>query len=152
MKAARSTPGAPSQRMLRVGEQVRHALAEVLARGDVHDPDLAGQIISVLEVRMSPDLRHGTVLIMPLGGKGEAEAVAALNRNAKELRHEVSRRLRELKFSPDLRFRVDDRYDEAERIERLFEEERVKRDLADKKERAIIAAQQPEQTEEPNKE
>ena len=89
---------------------------------------------------------------MPLGGKGEAEAVAALNRNAKELRHEVSRRLRELKFSPDLRFRVDDRYDEAERIERLFEEERVKRDLADKKERAIIAAQQPEQTEEPNKE
>ena len=138
--------------MLRVGEQVRHALAEVLARGDVHDPDLAGQIISVLEVRMSPDLRHGTVLIMPLGGKGEAEAVAALNRNAKELRHEVSRRLRELKFSPDLRFRVDDRYDEAERIERLFEEERVKRDLADKKARAIIAAQQPEQTEEPNKE
>lgn len=145
-------PGAPSQRMLRVGEQVRHALAEVLARGDVHDPDLAGQIISVLEVRMSPDLRHGTVLVMPLGGKGEAEAVAALNRNAKELRHEVSRRLRELKFSPDLRFRVDDRYDEAERIERLFEEERVKRDLADKKARAIIAAQQPEQTEEPNKE
>ena len=138
--------------MLRVGEQVRHALAEVLARGDVHDPDLAGQIISVLEVRMSPDLRHGTVLVMPLGGKGEAEAVAALNRNAKELRHEVSRRLRELKFSPDLRFRVDDRYDEAERIERLFEEERVKRDLADKKARAIIAAQQPEQTEEPNKE
>lgn len=147
-----ANPGAPSQRMLRVGEQVRHALAEVLARGDVHDPELAGQIISVLEVRMSPDLRHGTVLIMPLGGKGEAEAVAALNRNAKELRHEVSRRLRELKFSPDLRFRVDDRYDEAERIERLFEEERVKRDLEDKKARAIIAAQQPEQTEEPNKE
>ena len=76
------TPGAPSQRMLRVGEQVRHALAEVLARGDVHDPDLAGQIISVLEVRMSPDLRHGTVLIMPLGGKGEAEAVAALGSQA----------------------------------------------------------------------
>lgn len=145
-------PGAPSQRMLRVGEQVRHALAEVLARGDVHDPELAGQIISVLEVRMSPDLRHGTVLIMPLGGKGEAEAVAALNRNAKELRHEVSRRLRELKFSPDLRFRVDDRYDEAERIERLFEEERVKRDLADKKARAIIAAEPPDQTEEPNRE
>lgn len=145
-------PGAPSQRMLRVGEQVRHALAEVLARGDVHDPDLAGQIITVLEVRMSPDLRHGTVLIMPLGGKGEAEAVAALNRNAKELRHEVSRRLRELKFSPDLRFRVDDRYDEAERIERLFEEERVKRDLADKKARAIIAAEPQDQTEEPDKE
>lgn len=122
-------PGAPSQRMLRVGEQVRHALAEVLARGDVHDPELAGQIISVLEVRMSPDLRHGTVLIMPLGGKGEAEAVAALNRNAKPLRGEVSRRLRELKFSPELRFRVDDRYDEVARIEKIFHEDRVRRDL-----------------------
>lgn len=123
-------PGQPSQRMLRVGEQVRHALAEVLSRGDVHDPELAGQTISVLEVRMSPDLRHGTVLIMPLGGKGEAEAVKALNRNAKELRLEVSRRLRELKFSPELRFRVDDRYDEAARIEKILAGERVKRDLA----------------------
>jgi ribosome-binding factor A len=129
-------PGQPSQRQLRVGEQVRHALAEVLARGDVHDPELAGLLISVLEVRMSPDLRHGTVLVMPLGGKalkgeaGEAEAVEALNRNAKELRHEVSRRLRELKYSPELRFRVDDRYDEAQRIERLLDSERVKRDTA----------------------
>ena len=122
-------PGQPSQRQLRVGEQVRHALAEVLARGDVHDPELGGMVISVLEVRMSPDLRHGTVLVMPLGGKGEAEAVAALNRNAKELRHEVSRRLRELKYSPDLRFRVDDRYDETARIEKIFAQERVKRDL-----------------------
>ena len=122
-------PGAPSQRMLRVGEQVRHALAEVLARGDVQDPELAGQIISVLEVRMSPDLRHATVLIMPLGGKGEAEAVAALNRNAKPLRGEVSRRLRELRFSPDLRFRVDDRYDEVARIEKIFHQDRVRRDL-----------------------
>lgn len=123
-------PGMPSQRQLRVGEQVRHALAEVLARGDVHDPELAGMLISVLEVRMSPDLRHGTVLVMPLGGKGEAEAVAALNRNAKALRHEVSRRLRELKYSPDLRFRVDDRYDEAARIEKIFHDDRVRRDLA----------------------
>lgn len=120
---------APSQRQLRVGEQVRHALAEVLARGDVQDPELAGQIISVLEVRMSPDLRHGTVLIMPLGGKGEAEAVAALNRNAKPLRGEVSRRLRTLKFSPELRFRVDDRYDEAARIDKIFADEHVKRNL-----------------------
>jgi len=81
-------------------------------------------------VRMSPDLRHGTVLIMPLGGKGEAEAVAALNRNAKPLRGEVSRRLRTLKFSPELRFRVDDRYDEAARIDKIFADEHVKRDLA----------------------
>lgn len=129
MKKPLASPGAPSQRMLRVGEQVRHALSDVLARGDVHDDSLAGMIISVLEVRMSPDLRHGTVLVMPLGGKGEKEAVEALNRNAKELRHGVSRRLRELKFSPDLRFRVDDRYDEAQRIEKIFHEDRVKRDL-----------------------
>ncbi|MCA1951637.1 MAG: 30S ribosome-binding factor RbfA [Hyphomicrobiales bacterium] len=124
-----SGPG-PSQRQLRVGEQVRHALAELLARGDVQDPELAGMLISVLEVRMSPDLRHGTVLVMPLGGKGEAEAVAVLNRNARDLRHEVSRRLRALKYSPELRFRVDDRYDEAQRIERLLDSDRVRRDTA----------------------
>ena len=122
-------PGMPTQRQLRVGEQVRHALADVLARGDVHDPALAGMMISVLEVRMSPDLRHGTVLVMPLGGKGEKEAVEALNRNAKELRGQVSRRLRELKFSPDFRFRLDDRYDEAARIEKIFHDDRVRRDL-----------------------
>jgi ribosome-binding factor A len=132
MKPARSTPGAPSQRQLRVGEQVRHVLAEVLARGDVHDDALAGMVISVLEVRMTPDLRQGTVLVMPLGGKGEATAVEALNKNAKALRHEVSRRLRELKFSPELKFRVDDRYDEVQRIEKIFHQDRVRRDLAAK--------------------
>lgn len=122
-------PGQPTQRQLRVGEQVRHALADVLARADVHDDALVGMMISVLEVRMSPDLRHATVLVMPLGGKGEVEAVAALNRNSKELRGAVSRRLRELKFSPDLKFRLDDRYDEAARIEKIFHDDRVKRDL-----------------------
>ena len=122
-------PGQPTQRQLRVGEQVRHALSDVLARADVHDDALAGMMISVLEVRMSPDLRHATMLVMPLGGKDEAATMAALNRNAKELRGGVSRRLRELKFSPDLRFRLDDRYDEAARIEKIFHDDRVKRDL-----------------------
>lgn len=131
-KPVSGVPGAPSQRQLRVGEQVRHALAEVLARGDLHDDALIGMLISVLEVRMTPDLRQGTVLVMPLGGKGEAAAVDALNRNAKELRHEVSKRLRELKFSPDLKFRIDDRYDEAQRIEKIFHQDRVRRDLAAK--------------------
>ena len=134
-------PAAPetrSVRLLKVGEQVRHAISELLTRQEVHDEVLASHAISITEVRMSPDLRHATVLIMPLGGKtvlgelGEAEAVAALNRNTRELRGEVSRRLRELKFSPELRFRVDDRYDEAERIEKIFEQERVNRDLEDK--------------------
>lgn len=122
-------PGQPTQRQLRVGEQVRHALSDVLARADVHDDALVGMMISVLEVRMSPDLRHANVLVMPLGGKDEAAAVAALNKNAKELRGGVSRRLRELKFSPDLKFRLDDRYDEAARIEKIFHDDRVKRDL-----------------------
>jgi ribosome-binding factor A len=123
--------GAPSQRQLRVGEQVRHALTDALARAEVHDPALDGFSISVLEVRMSPDLRHGSAIIMPLGGQGEAEALAALNRNAKALRGAVSRRLRGLKFAPDLRFRIDDRYDEAARIETIFAQERVRRDLAE---------------------
>jgi ribosome-binding factor A len=133
--------GAPSQRQLRVGEQVRHALADALARSEVNDPALEGFIISVLEVRMSPDLRHGTAIIMPLGGQGEAEALAALNRNAKALRGSVSRRLRGLKFAPDLRFRIDDRYDEAARIETIFAQERVRRDLAERDE---LAAPSPE--------
>ena len=133
-------PRAPSQRQLRVGEQVRHVLAEVLARGDVHDDALTGMLISVLEVRMSPDLRQGTVLVMPLGGSsllgksGEAEAVEVLNKHAKTLRHEVSRRLRELKFSPELKVRIDDRYDEVQRIEKIFHQDRVRRDLAAKAE------------------
>ncbi len=134
----------PSQRQLRVGEQIRHALAEVLSRGEVNDPLIDSMMISVLEVRMSPDLRNGTVLIMPLGGKGEAEAVATLNRHTKALRGMVSRRLRTLKFSPNLRFRVDNRYDEAARIEKIFAQERVKRDLA-----AARAAAEPE-TDEPD--
>lgn len=136
VRATQNIPGQPTQRQLRVGEQVRHALADVLARGDVHDPELAGMMISVIEVRMSPDLRHGTVLVMPLGGKGEAEAVEALNRNARELRHEVSRRLRDLKYSPELKFRLDDRYDEAQRIEKILADERVRRDLENKNDKA----------------
>jgi ribosome-binding factor A len=135
MKTARSTPGAPSQRQLRVGEQVRHALSDALARGEAPDPALDGFIISVLEVRMSPDLKLATALIMPLGGKGEKEAVQALNRNAKALRGAVSRRLRGMKFAPDLRFRIDDRYDEAARIEKIFAQERVKRDLQENDQR-----------------
>jgi ribosome-binding factor A len=119
----------PSQRQLRAAEQVRHVVAEVLARGELHDDALSAMIITVPEVRMSPDLRIATVLVMPLGGQGEAEAVAALNKNAKALRFEVSRRLREMKYSPELRFRLDDRYDEAARVDRLFSDRKVAQDL-----------------------
>lgn len=117
-----------SQRQLRVGETVRHAIADILAHGSVHDPDLEGHIITVPEVRMSPDLKLATVYVMPLGGKDTDVVLAALARNKKFLRGEVAHRVN-LKFAPDLRFRVDDRFDEAERIEKLLRTPAVQRDL-----------------------
>ncbi|MET3990035.1 ribosome-binding factor A [Bradyrhizobium sp. JR7.2] len=122
-----SAPGG-SQRQLRVGEQVRHAMAEILAQGNVHDVDLEGHIITVPEVRMSPDLKLATVYVMPLGGRDTEVIIAALERNKKFLRGEVARRVN-LKFAPDLRFRVDERFDEAERIEKLLRTPAVQKDL-----------------------
>jgi ribosome-binding factor A len=113
---------------LRVGEIVRHAIADILAQGGVHDADLEGHIITVPEVRMSPDLKLATVYVMPLGGKDTEVVLAALARNKKFLRGEVAHRVN-LKFAPDLRFRVDDRFDEAERIEKLLRTPAVQRDL-----------------------
>src|SRR5271154_7274280 len=107
-----------SQRQLRVGETVRHAVADILSQGSVHDPDLEGHIITVPEVRMSPDLKLATIYVMPLGGRDTDIVIAALDRNKKYLRGEVARRVN-LKFAPDLRFHVADRFDEAERIEQL---------------------------------
>ena len=122
-----SSPGG-SQRQLRVGEIVRHAVADILAQGGVHDPDLEGHIITVPEVRMSPDLKLATVYVMPLGGKDTDVVIAALARNKKFLRGEVAHRVN-LKFAPDLRFRIDERFDEAERIEKLLRTPAVQRDL-----------------------
>lgn len=122
-----SAPGG-SQRQLRVGEQVRHAIAEILAQGTVHDEDLEGHIVTVPEVRMSPDLKLATVYVMPLGGRDTELIIAALERNKKFLRGEVARRVN-LKFAPDLRFRVDERFDEAERIEKLLRTPAVQKDL-----------------------
>jgi ribosome-binding factor A len=118
-----------SQRQLRVGEAVRHAVADILTHGNVHDPDLEGHIVTVPEVRMSPDLKLATIYVMPLGGHETDLVIAALQRNKKFLRGEVARRVN-LKFAPDLRFRVDDRFDEAERIEKLLRTPAVQRDLA----------------------
>ena len=118
-----------SQRQLRVGEIVRHAIAEILLNGSVHDSELEGHIISVPEVRMSPDLKLATIYVMPLGGRDTDKVITALERNKKFLRGEVARRVN-LKFAPDLRFRVDDRFDEAERIEKLLRTPAVQRDLA----------------------
>ena len=123
-----SAPGG-SQRQLRVGEAVRHAVADILAHGRAHDADLEGHIITVPEVRMSPDLKLATIYVMPLGGRDTDIVIAALERNKKFLRGEVARRVN-LKFAPDIRFRVDDRFDEAERIEKLLRTPAVQRDLA----------------------
>jgi ribosome-binding factor A len=117
----------PSQRQQRVGELVRHALAEVLSRGDLQDAVLTQHVITVPEVRMSPDLRLATAYVMPLGGQDEREVLAALDRNRKLLRQEVARRVN-LKFAPDLRFRRDESFDEAARIDAILRSEKVRRD------------------------
>jgi ribosome-binding factor A len=125
----KNSPSGSSQRQLRVGEAVRHAVADILSHGTVRDPDLEDHIITVPEVRMSPDLKLATIYVMPLGGRDTGVVVAALERNKKFLRGEVARRVN-LKFAPDIRFRVDERFDEAERIEKLLRTPAVQRDLA----------------------
>jgi ribosome-binding factor A len=125
----RESAAGPSQRQLRVGEAVRHAIAEVFTQGQVHDPVLEGHLITVPEVRMSPDLRLATIYVMPLGGRDAEAVIAALERNKRFLRGVVARKVN-LKFAPDIRFRVDERFEEAERIAKLLRSPAVKRDLA----------------------
>ena len=120
----------PSPRQLKVGELVRRAVSDVLMRGDLHDPDLDRFSITVSEARMSPDLRHAEIFVMPLGGAGEEEVVALLDRNRQELRRAVTREVK-LKFSPDLRFRLDRSFDRMDETRRLLADDRVKRDLDD---------------------
>jgi ribosome-binding factor A len=124
----RESPAGSSQRGLRVGELIRHAIAEMLTRGDVHDPVLEGHLVTVPEVRMSPDLRMATIYVMPLGGRDIKDVIEALDRNKRYLRGEIAHRVN-LKFAPEIRFRVDERFDEAERIEKLLRTPEVQRDL-----------------------
>lgn len=126
--AQKPNPSGPSQRQQRVAELIRHAIAEVLQRGDIQDPVLGSHVITVPEVRMSPDLKIATAYIMPLGGLDEKPVIAALERNKKALRQEVARRVN-LKFAPDLRFLRDETFDEADRIDALLRSEKVRRDL-----------------------
>jgi ribosome-binding factor A len=123
------SPAGPSQRQQRVAELVRHALAEVLARGDIQDTVLARHVVTIPEVRMSPDLRLATAYVMPLGGEHEREVLEALDRHKKVLRQEVARRVN-LKFAPDLRFHRDNTFDEYARIDALLKSEKVQRDVA----------------------
>jgi ribosome-binding factor A len=126
-KRFESTTG-PSQRQQRVAELVRHALAEVLQRGDIQDEVLTSHVVTIPEVRMSPDLRLATAYVMPLGGRDEQAVLKALDRNKKVLRTEVAHRVN-LKFAPDLRFRRDETFDEAARIEALLRSDKVRQDI-----------------------
>jgi ribosome-binding factor A len=131
----RESGSGPSQRALRAGELVRHAVAEIFSRGDVHDPVIETHLITVPEVKMSPDLRQATIYIMPLGGHDEKEVLAALERNKRFLRGEIAHRIN-MKFAPDIHFRIDDRFDEADRIDKLLRSPQVQRDLDRKDEAA----------------
>ena len=122
--------GAPSQRQLRVGELIRRTLSDVLNRGEIHDPDLNRLSITVGEVRTSPDLRVATAFVLPLGGGHRDEALHALRRNKGELRRAVSKALT-LKFSPELRFAIDETFDRMDETRRLLNQEEERRDLDD---------------------
>jgi len=129
-RAHHNTSGEPSQRMLRVAELIRHSMAELLARGDVLDPVLEAHVVTVPRVRMSPDLKLATIFVMPLGGQDTAEVIAALDRNKKFLRGEMSRRVN-LKFAPDIRFRIDESFENAAKIDALLNSPKVRGDLGD---------------------
>ena len=120
----------PSQRQLRVGELIRRSLAETLARGDIHDPDLAHVSVTVGEVRATPDLRLAIVHVSPLGGMNADTVIAALNRNKHELRRAINKSMT-LKYSPDLKFVYDQTFDQMDETRRLLDQASVKKDLAD---------------------
>ncbi|MEM9909221.1 MAG: 30S ribosome-binding factor RbfA [Pseudomonadota bacterium] len=120
-------PG-PSQRQLRVGELVRRTLSDVLLRGDVHDPDLNRVSVTVGEVRASPDLKIATAYVLPLGGEGREALIDLLNRNRSEIRRIVGKKL-DLKFTPELRFKLDQTFDQLDETRRILSQESVRRDL-----------------------
>lgn len=133
---SRTAPQGPSQRQLRAGELVRHALVEILREEELHDEAMQGVSVTVTEVRMSPDLKHATCFVEPLGAgvaaaptAGHVEDIlAALNRHAKFLRGQLGRHI-DMKFTPDLKFRHDESFDAASRIDQLFEDPKVRADL-----------------------
>jgi ribosome-binding factor A len=128
-RAHHSHTSAPSQRMLRVAELVRHAMAQLLSRGEINDPVLEQHVVTVSRVKMSPDLKLATIYVMPLGGKDENEVIKALDRHRKYLRGEIAHEVN-LKFAPEVRFRIDDSFDNVSKIDALLNSDKVKRDLA----------------------
>ncbi|GGB96950.1 ribosome-binding factor A [Novosphingobium endophyticum] len=128
MARQQTTPEQHSVRLLKVGEQVRHVISEILTRQQVHDDTLTGHSVSVTEVRMTPDLRQATVYVKPLLGQDEDEVLKALRTHTAYFQREVAQRLR-LKFAAKIRFRADESFDEASRIDALLSDPRVRRDL-----------------------
>ena len=118
----------PSQRQLRVGELIRRALSEILMQGIIHDPDLNKISVTVSEVSASPDLKIATAYVCPLGGEGGEDLIALLAKNKSEIRRSISKKLT-LKYTPDLRFRLDETFDRMDETRRLFSQENIKRDL-----------------------
>jgi ribosome-binding factor A len=125
---SKTTVAGPTQRQLRAGELIRHAMAELLREETLSDPTLVDVSITLTEVRMSPDLRHALCFVEPLGGVAAAEVVAALNRGARYFRGRLGRAV-ELKFTPDLKFVRDESFNEAERMKQLFDDPKIRRDL-----------------------
>jgi ribosome-binding factor A len=125
--------GEPSQRMLRVAELIRHAMAEMLSRGDIVDPVLERHVVTIPTVRMSPDLKLATIFIMPLGGEDTKQVLEAFDRHKKFLRGEIAQRI-SMKFAPDIRFKIDESFDNSAKIDALLRTPQVQRDL-DKAER-----------------
>ena len=120
--------GEPSQRMLRVAELIRHAAAELLTRGAIDDPVLASHVVTVPSVKMSPDLKLATIYVMPLGGKDVAPVVAALERHRKFMRGEIAHMIN-MKFAPEIRFRIDESFENAAKIDALLARPEVRRDV-----------------------
>ena len=118
----------PSQRQLRVGELIRRALSDLLMQGTIHDPDLNRISVTVSEVTASPDLKIATAYVCPLGGQGGEDLIALLAKNKSEIRRSISKKLT-LKYTPDLRFRIDETFDRMDDTRRLFSQENIKRDL-----------------------
>jgi ribosome-binding factor A len=131
MTRKKSSSKPPSQRMLRVAELIRHQLAEMLTRGEIHDDVLASHVVTVPEVRLSPDLKLATAYVMPLGGKDTEAVIAALERNKKYIRAQVAHAVN-LKYAPEICFRLDDTFGEVNRIDALLHSDKVRRDVEKK--------------------
>ncbi len=128
MTRSSKSSGPPSQRQLRIGELIRHKLAEMLVRGDIHDDVIASHVITVPEVRLSPDLKLATAYVVTLGDTDTAAVIEALMRNRRYIRAEVAQAVN-LKFAPDIRFRRDETFEEASRIDQLLASSKVRQDI-----------------------